>query len=139
MNFVREVKVYPAYDKRHPEPSKNYGIGAARIAFYLKGDAGTMQFVFNTGYYLPHVREEFKQQHYHPSPMPVDVGYHSKNYISWAIEMADCPVLGCTCYYDGSSLAANSLFELMLQEGEEAVWKELEARYNHIFCEEVAQ
>lgn len=47
------IKVTPAFDKSHPDPEKNYGIGAVRFWFYLKGELAIVQFQLATSWYLP--------------------------------------------------------------------------------------
>jgi len=38
MKLERIVDFSPAFDKRHKDPKKNYGIGAVLIRFVLKGE-----------------------------------------------------------------------------------------------------
>jgi hypothetical protein len=49
----RIIKFTPAWNKTDPDPSKNYGIGAMSIWFYLKGDLAVVQFHLSTRWYLP--------------------------------------------------------------------------------------
>ena len=42
----------PAWDKRHHDPNKNYGIGSMRCRMILKGKEGAVHFVFSTGMFL---------------------------------------------------------------------------------------
>ena len=42
----------------------------------------------------------------------------------------DCPIIGGRCYYDGSGLQACDMLELLIREGDEAVWAEMGRRYN---------
>lgn len=47
-----------------------------------------------------------------------------------------CPYLdGKPCYYDGSGLAAERIYEIMLKEGSDGVWKALEKYYKDTFKE----
>jgi hypothetical protein len=139
MTLERVVQVRPAYDKRDPDPKKNYGVHGADLIFGLKGEAGAVQFVIFTNWYLPGVADEMWKKG-NPriffSPMPADVGYHSpkplyedQNQISEACEWLD----GKPCYYDGSGLHAEEVFTLMIAEGHEAMWKHLEEYYLSIF------
>ena len=36
----RITKIYPAWDRRDPNPSKNYGIHGAELRMVLKGELG---------------------------------------------------------------------------------------------------
>lgn len=62
-NFERIVDIRPAFDKRDPDPAKDYGIGACRIAFVLKGPKGAVQFVIGTDWYLPHTQRQNRKWH----------------------------------------------------------------------------
>ena len=135
MNLKRSVMFIPAYDKRDPEPSKNYGVGAVRIRFVLAGDKGAVQWVISTGWYLPGVdTSDWRRP---PCLEAFDLGYHSTVPRHADQSAFDCDLLpGGECYYDGSSLNAARLVPLFLQGGDDAVWKELEDYYRHLFGDE---
>ena len=88
-NRQRIVEFEPAFDKTDPDPDKNYGVGAAKIRFVLKGPEGAVQFLVHTGWYLPHLwrgllQAETKWAKEHPTYGPLsigpegwDLGYHS--------------------------------------------------------------
>jgi hypothetical protein len=96
-------------------------------------------------------------------PMPADLGYHSPKpryagqrpmahrYTSFSINKETGkfipPVYGdpvvckylpgdAVCYYDGSSLNARRIYGVLIAEGEEAVWQELEDYYKQTFEED---
>jgi hypothetical protein len=48
----------------------------------------------------------------------------------------DCDILGGKCYYDGSGLNAEPVYELLLREGSDGVWKSLGEYYNECFTQE---
>lgn len=56
-----------------------------------------------------------------------------------AIKVPDAEIPGCEildgkrCWYDGSGLAAKDVYEILINKGEEAVWKELEGYYKSTF------
>jgi hypothetical protein len=73
-------------------------------------------------------------------PYPADLGYHSPvpMYEGQDDFTQSCPVLGGKpCYYDGSALNADKIFDVLRAEGHEGVWRELEAYYNRTFNKEV--
>ena len=116
----------PAYDKRDPDPKKDYGVHGVDIKFLLKGKKGATQFILYTGWQLPHVQKEMENQ---PNwkilskPLPADLGYHSPvpMYSDQPV-MKDCPYLdGKDCYYDGSTLNAIDVFDILLKDGCEGV------------------
>ena len=133
-DFERITEIQMPYDKRHPDPSKNYGIHGMTLRFVLKGELGATQFVFYTGQYLPHVAEEFWRKHdgYNPfKGMGADIGLHSPKPIYEGQTPMDCHLLeGGKCYYDGSSLQAQEFESEFFSGGTDAIWKMLEGRYN---------
>jgi hypothetical protein len=54
----RITEFAPAFDKRDPDPKKNYGIHGVDLRMVLKGEEGAVQFVLFTGWMLPHVAKE---------------------------------------------------------------------------------
>ncbi len=135
MKFEKIVKVSPAFDKRHPEPSKNYGIDSCKITFYLKGENGAVQFMIGTDWYLPHVQSELKNKDFDIEPRGWDVGYHSyKPFYEGQHCMGKCEMLEFSdCYYDGSSLRAEEWIDDFLKGGTEWLWPKLEEYYNEVF------
>lgn len=138
----RIIEITSAFDKRHADPRQNYGIHGVTMIFMLKGPAGMVQFVLFTNWHLPHVTKEtdartlakaragFLQDvdlrcFYHP--MAADLGYHSPKPMFEGQEPRECPYLdGQPCYYDGSGLNAERVYDVLLAEGGEGVWRELE-------------
>jgi hypothetical protein len=144
------VTFSPAWDKRNPIPNKNYGIHGVDLRMVLKGDKGAVQFLLYTNWMLPHVEEELdtkllvesrqgKLNKYSFStihPMSADLGYHSpiSQYEGQSIMSESCNCLdGKPCYYDGSGLDAERIYDVLLKEGSDGVWRELEDYYNMIF------
>ena len=69
-------------------------------------------------------------------PMPADLGYHSyEPRYEWQDPITDsCEYLnGKPCYYDGSGLNAERIYEVLLERGSDGVWQELESFYNEVF------
>lgn len=139
------IEFYPAFDKRNPDPSKNYGIHGVDLKMVLKGSKGAVQFVLYTNWHLPHVQRELnrkaiKQDEVYIetilNPMPADLGYHSPKpmYEGHSICTESCEYLdGKPCYYDGSGLNAERIYEVLLKEGSDGVWRELEEYYKELF------
>jgi len=175
----RIIEFVPAFDRRDPDPKKNYGIHDVELRMVLKGEKGAVQFVLYTNWQLPHVaREERKRTaasgldemgiKVRFEPMPADLGYHSPvpmyegqepigaTRVHWEdgefdgkrmklpkFEPTDtfdpCPYLdGKPCYYDGSGLNAERIYNVLLAEGSDGVWRELESYYRETFENEAA-
>lgn len=139
------IRLYPAYDKRHSDPNKNYGIHGVDLKFVLMGESGAVQFNLFTNWQLPHVTKEHLTKATNSErdielffmPMPADLGYHSKvpHYSSQLTMSENCEFTGGVCYYDGSTLNAERVYDILLEEGSDGVWKELEEYYNSVFGE----
>ena len=136
--LIREIRMRPAYDKRNEDPSKNYGVHGAELGFYLRGEAGAVQFIIFTNWHLPHVHAEWNARGCREprfcgyKPMPADIGYHSKmpRYEGQTMLTSECEFTGGgPCYYDGSGLNAEEGFKILVAEGHEAVWKWMENYY----------
>jgi len=137
----RIVEFSPAFDKRHPDPKKNYGIHGVELRMILKGKLGAVQFVLYTNWQLPHVTKESRKE-LSPDkyclfePLPADLGYHSPKpiYEGQSAQSSSCEYLdGKPCYYDGSGLNAHRVYEILLEKGSDGVWAELESYYKETF------
>lgn len=138
----RIVEIDAAFDKRNPDPRKNYGIHGVNLRFILKGKGGAVQFILYTNWQLPHVEKELdrrRSDHLLCHPIPADIGYHSltPQYEGQESLIKECPYLdGKPCYYDGSALQAVDVFNIMVEQGGEAMWAELQRRYEELFGKE---
>lgn len=134
-DLERITQITGAFDKRHPDPSKNYGIHGMSIRFNLKGPKGSVQFLVYTSMHLSHVHDELRcmanRRGYDPfKPMGADIGYHAyAPQYEGQTAMEDCDILGCDCYYDGSGLRADEFMPEFLSGGSDAVWSMLEEEY----------
>ncbi len=138
--FEKIIKTRPPFDKRDPDPKKNYGIHGMDIWFILKGPSGAVQFAMSAGVYLDHVadellaREDWRSGSTFAKFMAIDLGYHSPTPRYEDQPSMDCELLeGGKCYYDGSGLNAEPVLALYLEGGDDAVWSRLEAYYHDVF------
>jgi hypothetical protein len=137
------IEFTPAFDKRNPDPKKNYGIHGVELRMVLKGELGATQFLLYTNWHLPHVTEELRSKmtpdnYFIFEPQPADKGYHSPKptYEEQDTCSEDCKYLdGKPCYYGGSGLNAENTYNTLLEKGSEGVWKELEEYYISMFGE----
>ncbi len=139
--FVQKLKFIPAFDKR----DSDNGIHGAELRMVLIGPAGAVQFVLYTNWHLPDVQVEMIRRATENAdprmllpllgPMPADLGYHAKRpqYEEHPVIDNDCPYTGGPCYYNGSGLRARGVFDLLVTEGGEAVWKFLQEYYQEVF------
>lgn len=138
-----------------PNSGGFHGIHGSDMRFYLVGDKGAVQFVIFTNWYTEatykRVEEGFDGKPFMSlspgqiarsrfGPMPADLGYHKRvapDYVkpedSWDYYTPDCEVLNGGCLYDGSGLNAETVFEILVTQGMDAVWTYLEEYYNEVF------
>ena len=89
LKFKQIVHFSPAFDKRHANPNKDYGIGSVQIRFVLQGKRGAVQLLLGTDWYLPESIKEYEEKGNRNLPPPInlrddkdflkgwDLGYHS--------------------------------------------------------------
>lgn len=141
MSLERRLDILPAYDKRHKEPGKNYGIHGVDMRWYVIGPEGAVQFVLYTNWQLPHVQKDFDSRvdrqfpHLACHPLPADIGYHSRVPRYEGQHSRKCHLLKGPCYYDGSVLQADEFYNILVTEGGEALWLALEKRYQEWLVE----
>ncbi len=139
----KSLDIAPAWDRRHSDPRKNYGVSGVEMRFYLTGPEGAVQFLLHTNWQLPNVTREQEETSTTPEhvralmrPCPMDLGYHSRVPMHEGhtpIGMA-CSVLGTdTCYYDGSNMMAKTAFNKLLTGGYKALDQYMLEFYNSTF------
>lgn len=155
--FERWIEFSPAHDCILRQPCKfgsaacrpgeggSHGRGAVTMHWYLRGERGVAQFMVFTGWHLPETAAKLNEPPMRLSPVtgrtwnpmepnPADVGYHSPRPLHGGeIRREDCRILDGPCYYDGSGLAADEPFRLLVEHGSDAVWDFL-ADYYHQTC-----
>ncbi len=137
MKFRKKVQVRPAFDKRHPDDGKNYGIHGGDLLFTLIGDKGAVTFLLYTNWHLPHVVEEFhcRPDHLICKPLPADIGYHSPHamYEGQKPRHEACEYIGVPCYQDGSASYADEFYQEMITKGTKGLWKKMKEYYESCF------
>lgn len=127
-SFTREIRFLPAYDKR----KDGYGIHCAEMHLALTGPKGAIQLRVFTGWFLPHVWEEQKDHlDVVGKPRGAYLSCHSPTRLhDYDTKSENCDVIeGGVCYGDGTYTEAEPVFQLLVEQGDEAVWKKLEEYY----------
>lgn len=138
---IQRIEFTPAFDKRNSDPSKNYGIHGVEMRWLYGDKKGVVQFLIYTNWQLPHVEFEMEKNRtpfYVFRPMAANLGCHSPvpQYEGQESLTKSCSYLdGRPCYYDGSIRNAEEVFDLLLKEGGDAVWKRLHEEYDAYFGE----
>ncbi len=136
----RHTTFVPGFDKRHSDPSKNYGINGGQFTFIVNGSKGAVHFVMTPGFYprsalhhlIRHSNNNAAELHKYSMQMGYDVGCHSftPHYEGQGISQQECEWLGGKpCYTDGSAIKAEEWLEKFLEQGTEWLWPALEQRY----------
>lgn len=138
----RETVWQAAWDRRDPNPSKNYGIHGVEVSWIVKGPKGGICWSIFTHWMLPHVTREAHNAtqrldvsdvalrcRYEPTGAGIE--YHSiKQRYKGQEQRTGCLLVpGGVCYSDTAFTAGDDLLKLLIEQGGEAVWKDLESRY----------
>jgi hypothetical protein len=146
--FTKLIEFYPAHDQK----AAGGGIHGVDIRFVLKGPKGAVDFMLMTNWLLPETQErtdarileDIKAREVTQvqldvlyKPIPAHRAYHSpvQRYGNQVPSSEPCPYLdeGQHCFWDSSGLNADGIYEALLHEGDEGVWKELEYYYHDVF------
>jgi hypothetical protein len=137
MKFKKKVQIRPAFDKRDPNPSKNYGIHGADMLFTLIGEKAAVTFMLYTNWHLPHIVEEFEHlsDHTFCRPLPADIGYHSPYamYEGQRPRKKACEYIGVPCYQDGSASYADEFYQELITKGSKGLWAKMKEYYKSRF------
>lgn len=140
--LVRKVDLDAAWDRRHKDPNKDYGVHGVNLRMAVCGPRGAISFVLYTGWHLPDVLQGWEG---HAGvtrevlatllrPLPADLGWHSLSPRGHYSKMDDCPYLGGrACWYSGTSLGAQDAFDVLVKQGGERLWAYLEESYREAF------
>lgn len=135
--FRRVTEWTPAYNKI----AEGYGRHGMDLRFVLVGEKGAIQFLLFTQWLTSEDRydnehgglrcPDGRRRKDESQPSPADLGYHAKapQYEDQQPMERECEYTGGACYYDGSGLNAEDVFDVFTDEGEEAMWKLLEGVY----------
>lgn len=150
-SYKKSISIDGGWDKRDPDPKKDYGIHGCQLRFLLEGKEGFVSFVLYTDWMPLAVQKErmgkdVASTTLYPSvcqvvtgvqPTGADIGYHSpKPLRPWQkpSDMGKCDlVAGGKCYYDGSGLAAEVVRDAMLVDGDKGIWREMQKYYRAQF------
>ena len=136
-------RVTGAYDgTSHP---RNYGIGAMRLFFAVKGSKGGVSASLSTSWYLPQNQQSsfnlyssgypFDPLEQMMQPQWWDIGQHHKEpQYEDQIPSNDCEVTGGQCFCDGTSLWGKEEWMLgFLHGGSDWLFARLEEYYLNVF------
>ena len=128
---MREIIFQPAFDLRETRQ----GVHGVDMLWFLRKKKGVLQFVTHTNWMLPHVATEIASKasadcsSLPPLPASIDLHSYAPQHKGQALFMEECPILKAPCYFDGSAVLAQRVFNILVEKGSEAVWNELECIY----------
>lgn len=123
-NFRRELIVRAAYEKRHDDPTRDYGVGGIDHVHVLIGPNGAVGWQLLTTMFLPHVNERFKDERW-MRPTPGPLSFHAKD--DRYGDVRDCEFVGkCSSEirWDGEGV-----YEAYASGGYEAMFAKLREFY----------
>lgn len=142
-----EIRVErPAFEKRHDDPHRDYGIGCVLMSFSSIGEHGAASLTVFTGWYLPHVAERLRRETQHEfyahdpkrwARCALEghggvVEIHSDHPLreSYDVEDTDdCRFTGGKCWGDTGYSAGDTLFDVLVERGQDALFAELDEWY----------
>ena len=134
--FEKRVEFRAAFDKRHDESGKNYGIHGVGLTFILKGKLGAVVGTIFTGWHLPEVQAELEHRPESATdcrlykPIGATVYYHGPKPNHDGDEpVDDCQYIGGPCYSDVSFMNGEDLLEALIRGGDKGVWDYMEGQY----------
>lgn len=138
-DYTREIKFDPAFDKRDPNPSKDYGVHGLHIWFYLRHlpTKTGLTFSISTNWQLPHVQAEQDAKPFNPrfpylfyKPQAFGVDFHGQTPMyEGQTPMEKCDITGGKCYCDGSAILGEEFLQILISQGDEALWKRMEEQH----------
>ena len=127
--FKRAVAFEPGYNDTEPN---RYGRHGMQIRFILTGPLGAIQFLIFLSDWTPGTIS-FGSAPGSLGSMAVDLGHHWSKPTYEGEVRRQCEYLpGGECYYDGSSLAAEKPFRVLVEDGPEAMWALLRKHYEAV-------
>ena len=163
VEFVRELRLLKGYDcefypcvnagtdhdcRGDTKSGRYHGRHGVDLLAVLRQGNRAVQFKLYTMWHRPLTRPKVKDFHDKWSdreclnaPIPADLGYHSPE-PRWEGQdpiSTDCEYTGGACYYDGSSLNADPVFDRLTMEGDEGMWAALEDYFREVFGEREAK
>lgn len=120
--FTRKITVHPAWDRRNPDPSKNYGVHGVDITFTVARGGEGIEWRLYTGWMLADILDS--------KPTAAGCCYHLHTPLYEGQDHAtdECHITGGRCYSDGTFIT-DDLFHLLRTGGDTAVFEELERRF----------
>lgn len=139
--WERRVEATAAFDKRHSDPSKNYGIHGVEFRFSLIGETVAVSFGVSTGWHLPSVvgvesesMHDYRRALHefdHPGlhPMPMSLNFHVAEPLDYMDEEPrPCDLLpGGQCWGDVTFTGADRPFLALIEGGLDGMWEQLAA------------
>ncbi len=137
--LTRTVTFQAAWDKRNPDPAKNYGVHGIQIDFVVRGPEGAVYVALMTDWVLPEV-QQWHEQLAEANPMLRQVnGRQLLDRVSihsripregWEANGKKCDFFDGPCWVTCFSyMASDPIWETMLREGDAGFWRSLEEIY----------
>lgn len=131
---------YPAFS------SEQFGTSGVVLWFVLRGKLGVVTFCVLTNWYQSAVSEilnaeianlspglTYAASNLMNKPLAADIGFHSPRHFDGGKKNECCWLEQGHCYYSGSSLLADEVFNILLKFGSDGVWNYMRGYYEEQF------
>lgn len=146
--FTRSISFEAAWDKRDPDPKKNYGVHGVEIRFVLTGPLGAVYMPVWTHWMLPEVvawHEElakenpFLDRRHAIDPLIPGASVHSrKPHEDFTNHREKCDFFDGPCWSEEiGCFASDAIWGALLRGGEAGLWEALEDLYRRNLADEV--
>ena len=130
--FERIISFKPGYICSRPfGDGRSHGKHGTDLIFVLRGEAGAINFTIYTGWSEDSIEWRNGDKRHILAVLPADIGGHGykPRYSEQHRQEKCCWLDDKPCYYDGSSLQAEDVYKVLVTQGEEAMWEEMQRYY----------
>ena len=142
MSGQRRIRWIPAWDKRDPDPRKNYGVSGVNLFFEWIEPDWAISLVVKTPWVLAETEKWWDTLPPRPPKAVPDAEVHRRNGTGeFVVKAGDCPIFpNDPCEkVPLSAFAGERLFRVFVESGEEPFWQEMALALNGIKVREGAE
>lgn len=134
----RIIQMVPAWDKTPKAPGEpNYGIHGMEQFWVVRRGPYAIHWRMMLPWYLSQNRQGVGVRTSWDYDGIGDIGTHGPNALNAACDYGNgtCPYIERECFGHSNALASNALFDVLVRDGAEAVWQQLEKRLDALQLE----
>lgn len=125
--YERRIITKAAFEQRHDDPNRDYGIGGVSITFALIGKGRAVDWDLMTDCFLPHTEKRLKKEtRSWLGPTAGGVGFHyGKSQYDGMAQSDECNLIGGPCFYDTGFLIGDEVYRAFACGGIDGVFGKL--------------